>query len=149
ERGGEVVVQVAPARGANIRGTGEDIRPGQVVVAARSVLGPADLGVLASVGRATIAVHQRPRVVILATGSELVEVDESPGAGQVVNSNAYTLAAAAREAGADAVVLPIVRDRPEDIRARLEEAVRADVVLPSGGVSVGDPEYGQEALDAV
>ena len=149
EQEGMLVVRVSPARGAHIRGVGEDIRPGQVVVAPGTVLGPADVGVLASVGRATVVVHQRPRVVILSTGTELVEVDEEPGAGQVVNSNAYTLAAAAREAGADAVVLPIVRDRPEDIRARLEEAVRADVVLSSGGVSVGDLDYVKEALDAV
>ena len=149
ERDGEVVVQVAPARGANIRGTGEDIRPGQVVVAARSVLGPADLGVLASVGRATIAVHQRPRVVILATGSELVEVDESPGAGQVVNSNAYTLAAAVREAGGEPIVLPIVRDQPHVIREALATALRADVLLTSGGVSVGDLDFVKEELAAV
>ncbi|TMA79296.1 MAG: molybdopterin molybdotransferase MoeA, partial [Deltaproteobacteria bacterium] len=108
-----------------------------------------DLGVLASVGRATIAVHQRPRVVILATGSELVEVDESPGAGQVVNSNAYTLAAAVREAGGEPIVLPIVRDQPHVIREALATALRADVLLTSGGVSVGDLDFVKEELAAV
>ena len=93
------------------------------------------------------AVHQRPRVSILATGSELVEVDEEPGPGQVVNSNAYALAAAAREAGGDPVVLPIVGDRPEDIRRLLAEALRADVVLTSGGVSVGDHDFVKQLLD--
>ncbi len=146
---GGVVVQRPVARGANVRGVGEDIRPGQVVVECGTLLGPADLGVLASVGRATVVVHQRPRVAILSTGTELVEVDEEPAAGQVVNSNAYTLAAAVREAGAEAVVLPIVRDRPEDIRALFVEALRTDVVLSSGGVSVGDLDYVKEALDAV
>ena len=149
EREGEVVVQRAPARGANIRDTGEDIRPGQVVVATGNVLGPADLGVLASVGRAAIAVHQRPRVVIVATGSELVEVDETPGAGQVVNSNAYTLAAAVREAGGEPTVLPIVRDDPRVIREALATGLRADVLLTSGGVSVGDLDFVKEELDAV
>ena len=128
---------------------GEDIRPGQVVVAAGSVLGPADLGVLASVGRATVGVHQRPRVVILATGSELVEVDEAPGPGQVVNSNAYTLAAAVREAGGEPIVLPIVRDQPHVIREALATALRADVLLTSGGVSVGDLDFVKEELAAV
>jgi len=149
EHDGTLVVRASPARGAHIREAGDDIRPGQVVAARGTVLGPADLGVLASVGRATVVVHQRPRVAILSTGTELVELDETPGAGQVVNSNAYTLAAAVCEAGGEAVVLPIVRDRPEDIRARLEEAMRADVVLSSGGVSVGDLDYVKEALDAV
>ena len=149
EREGEVVVQRAPARGANIRDTGEDIRPGQVVVATGNVLGPADLGVLASVGRAAIAVHQRPRVVIVATGSELVEVDETPGAGQVVNSNAYTLAAAVRETGGEPTVLPIVRDDPGMIREALATGLRADVLLTSGGVSVGDLDFVKEELTAV
>src|SRR5262249_51512171 len=122
---------------------------GQVVVARGSVLGPADLGVLASVGRAAIAVHQRPRVVILATGSELVEVDEAPAAGQVVNSNAYTLAAAVREAGGEPTVLPSVRDGPRVIREALATGLRADVLLTSGGVSVGDLDFVKDELDAV
>jgi molybdopterin molybdotransferase len=147
ESDGVVVVRKAPARGANIRDAGEDVRPGQVVVAAGAVLGPADLGALASVGRATVNVFQRPRVAIVATGSELVEVDEEPSAGQVVNSNAYALAAAVTDAGGEGVVLPIVRDRPEEIRARLAEALRADVVLTSGGVSVGDLDFVKQLLD--
>jgi molybdopterin molybdotransferase len=148
ERDGTVAIRVAPARGANVRGAGEDVAPGDVVVAAGTVLGPADVGVLASVGRAAVVVHQRPRVAILSTGSELVEVDELPGPGQVVNSNAYTLAAAAREAGADALVLPLVRDRREEIDARLVDALRADVVLTSGGVSVGELDFVKDALAA-
>ncbi len=149
ERDGVVVIRVAPAEGANVRGAGEDIRPGQVVVGRGTVLGPADLGVLASIGRASVLVHRRPQVAILSTGTELVELDEEPGPGQVVNSNAYALAAAVRDAGAEPIVLPIVRDRPEDIRARLEEAVRADVVLTSGGVSVGDLDFVKQTLDAM
>jgi molybdopterin molybdotransferase len=88
-------------------------------------------------------------VAILSTGTELVEVDEPPGPGQVVNSNAYALAAAAAAAGADPFVLPIVRDRPDDIRARLADALRADVVLSTGGVSVGEFDFVKEALDAL
>jgi len=148
EEDGAVVVRALPARGANVRAAGEDVRPGQPVLAAGTVLGPADLGVLASIGCATVLVHHRPRVTILSTGTELVEVDETPGPGQVVNSNAYTLAAAASEAGATAVVLPIVRDRAEDIRARLDDALRADVVLTSGGVSVGDLDLVKDVLAA-
>jgi len=148
ERDGTVVVRAAPARGANVRPAGEDVRPGQVVVAAGTVIGPADLGVLASVGCAALAVHRRPRVAILPTGAELVEVDETPGPGQVVNSNAYSLAAAAREAGAEPLVLPITRDRAADIRAGIARALEADVVLTSGGVSVGELDLVKDALAA-
>src|SRR5262249_7106431 len=109
--------------------------------------GPADLGMLASIGCATVLVHRRARVTIVSTGTELVEVDEEPGPGQVVNSNAYTLAAAVREMGAEPVVLPIVRDRPEAIRALFAEALGADVLLSSGGVSVGDLDFVKQVLD--
>jgi molybdopterin molybdotransferase len=144
-----VIVREAPAAGANIRDAGEDIRPGQVVLSAGAIIGPADLGVLASAGRASIAVHRRPRVAIVSTGSELVEVDQTPQRGQVVNSNAYALAAAVREAGAEAIVLPKVEDRPEAVRARLAEALEADVVLTTGGVSVGALDFVNESLAAL
>jgi molybdopterin molybdotransferase len=149
ERDGTVLVRVAPAPGANVRGAGEDVRPGQVVLPAGTAVGPADAGVLASIGRATLLVHQRPRVAIVSTGSELVELDEMPGPAQVVNSNAYALAAAVREAGGEPFVLPIVRDRDEDIRSQLTRALAADVVLSSGGVSVGDLDLVKGALAAL
>src|SRR5206468_12814959 len=138
ERDGTVVVRAAPAPGANVRPAGEDVRPGQVVVTAGTAIGPADLGVAASIGCGTLAVHRRPRVAILPTGAELVEVDQTPGPGQVVNSNAYSLAAAAREAGAEPLVLPIARDRAADIRAGPARALHADGVLTRGRLSVGE-----------
>jgi molybdopterin molybdotransferase len=148
--GDHVHVKDVTLRGANVRLAGEDIAIGATVVRAGQELGPADVGVLASVGRATIAVYRRPRIAILSTGAELVEVDEAPGPSQVVNSNAYALVAAVREAGCEApLVLPIVRDRFEDIRQRLEEAAAADVVLSTGGVSVGEFDFVKEALDAL
>jgi len=146
EADGHVTVRVAPRPHANVREAGEDVRPGQVVVAAGTSLGPADIGILASVGRATLVVHRRPRVAVVATGSELVEVDETPGPGQVVNTNAYALAAAVREAGGQPIVFPIVRDRPDDLRAQLAEALAADVVLTTGGVSVGELDYVKDTL---
>lgn len=147
ENDGTVLVKTAPKRGTDIRLAGEDIQPGQVVAAAGTVLGPADVGVLASIGRATLLVHRRPRVAILSTGSELVEIHEEPGPGQVVNSNAYALAAAVRDAGGEALVLPIVRDRLEEVRDRLRDGLDADVLLTSGGVSVGDLDFVNQALD--
>ena len=147
EQGGVVTVAIAVPLGNNIRNAGEDVAPGQEVLAPGAVIGPADVGVLASVGRATVVVHRRPRVTILSTGSELVEVDEPIGPGQVVNSNAYALAAAVREAGGEPIVLPIVRDDPAAVRAGLAQAMLGDVVLSSGGVSVGDFDFVKEALD--
>jgi molybdopterin molybdotransferase len=149
EADGIVTIAVAATPGQNVRLAGEDVAPGAVVLAAGTVVGPADLGVLASVGRATVTVYRRPRVAIVATGAELVEVDQEPGPGQVVNSNAYALVGAVQEAGGEAVVLPIVRDRFEDIRDTLAEAARADVVLSTGGVSVGEYDFVKEALDAI
>jgi molybdopterin molybdotransferase len=118
-------------------------------VQAGQPLGPADVGVLASIGCASVSVHARPRVAILSTGAELVEIDQTPGPGQVVNSNAWALAAAVREAGAEPVVLPLVRDRLEDVQAALLRAATHDVVLSTGGVSVGDFDFVKEALDAL
>ena len=149
EADGVVTITTVPTARANVRYAGEDIERGATVVRAGTRLGPADLGVLTSVGRGTVAVSQRPRVAIVSTGAELVEVDAEPGPGQVVNSNAYSLAAAVVEAGGVPLLLPIVRDRREDIRAALAAAARADVVLSSGGVSVGDFDFVKEELDAL
>jgi molybdopterin molybdotransferase len=133
--------------GTHIRASGEDIHRGQVVLEKGRVLRPADIGLLASVGRGMVLVRQRPRVAILSTGNELVEVDEALRPGQIVNSNAYTLAAAVREAGCQPVPLEIARDTLEEIRAALNEAVRHDVVLSTGGVSVGDFDFVKTAMD--
>ncbi len=147
---GVVTVRVPIKAGANVRPRGEDIAPGQVVLARGTLIGPADLGVLASIGVGTVLAHRRPRVAIVSTGAELVEIDQTPGPAQVVNSNAYVLAAAVARAGGTPTVLPIARDRFEDIRARFEEAMaNADVVLSTGGVSVGEFDFVKEALDAV
>src|SRR2546425_5220144 len=148
EEGDRLLVRAPVPLGANIRAAGEDVEPGQVVLARGTVVGPADVGVLASVGRSSVLVHQRPRVAILSTGSELVEMDDVPGPGQVVNSNAYGLAAAVREAGGEPVVLPIVPDRLGDIRASVAEAAPADVVGSTGGGSVGDLDFVKEARGA-
>src|SRR5262245_37744554 len=149
EADGFVTVRVSLKRAANVRPRGEDIAPGATVLAPGTIVGPADVGVLASIGRAALAVYRRPRVAILSTGAELVEIDESPAPAQVVNSNAYGLAAAVAQVGALPLVLPIVRDRFEAIRARFEEAAGADVVLSTGGVSVGEYDFVRDALDAL
>jgi len=147
EHDGQVWIRRSERAGNNVRASGEDIHRRQVVLEKGRALRPADMGLLASVGRSLVLVRQRPRVAILSTGNELAEVDEALRLGQIVNSNAYTLAAAVREAGGIPVPLAIVRDTLAEIRATLSEAVRHDVVLSTGGVSVGDFDFVKEAMD--
>lgn len=136
-----VAVRAAVGAGSNVREPGEDLRAGEPVLEAGRLLRPADIGLLASLGLSMLRVARRPRVAILSTGDELVDVGESLGPGQIVNSNAYTLAAAVEEAGAEPVHLGIVRDRPALIRDAFADAMSADVVLSTGGVSVGSFDY--------
>jgi len=147
EQGGRVWIKRQERSGTHIRASGEDIHRGQLVLEKGRILRPADIGLLASVGRSFVLVRQRPRVAILSTGNELVEVDEALRPGQIVNSNAYTLAAAVQEAGGQPVPLAIARDNLQEIRAALHEAVRHDVVLSTGGVSVGDFDFVKAAMD--
>jgi molybdopterin molybdotransferase len=147
--GGAVIVERAGPRGAHIRQPGEDIRSGQCVLESGRSLAPADVGLLASIGRALVLVHQRPRVAIVSTGNELVEADDAVAPGQVVNSNAYTLAAAVTEAGGMPVPLPIARDTLDDIRSVLSDAARCDACLSTGGVSVGEFDYVKQVMDEI
>ena len=149
EAGSDVEVHAAVPAGANVRHAGEDVRSGETVLEPGRVLRPADIGLIASLGRPMVRVTRRPRVAILATGDELVDVGEPLGRGQIVNSNAYTLAAAVEEAGAEPILMGVARDRPELIRAAFAEAVTADVVLSTGGVSVGSFDYVRRILSEI
>jgi molybdopterin molybdotransferase len=146
EAGDEVIIRVAVAAGANVRHPGEDMHAGETVLEAGRMLRAADIGLIASLGLPMVRVARRVRVAIIATGDELVDVGEPLGPGQIVNSNAYTLAAAVEEAGAEALCMGIVRDRPDLIHAAFSEAVTADMVLSTGGVSVGSFDYVRRIL---
>lgn len=133
-----VVIYVAAARWQNVRQAGEDVRKGEVVVAAGAALRPAEIGVLATAGARRVRVIPRPRIAVLSTGDELVEIDETPGPGKIRDTNRYSLMAAVRAAGAVPVDLGIARDTAEDLRAKFRRATEAHVIVTSGGVSVGD-----------
>ena len=136
-----------PEPGAHIRRRGEDVRAGQTVLEAGHRLGPAQLGMLAAVGRARALVRPKPRVVILSTGSELVEPGTTPGPGQISESNSYMLSAAAHQAGALAYRIGIVPDDPRTLLDTIEDQlIRADLVVTSGGVSVGAHDVVKEVL---
>lgn len=147
--GEEVLVKVQPEPRENIRSAGEDVDRGDRVLESGAVIGPAQLGLLASMGRSVVAVHQRPRVAILSGGDELVEPDADATGGCIVSSNSYALAGQCIEVGAEPVYLGIARDRPEDIEAHLRAGLQADCIVSSAGVSVGDRDYMREALEAV
>ena len=149
EQGGVVTFRGGAAPGQHVRRTGEDIVAGDVVLPAGVLLGPGELGLLSALGRTLVQVHRRPQVAIVSTGDELVPADIAPGPGQIVNSNAHALLAQVTAAGAIGRVLPIAADDPAGIAACLAEAARADVVISSGGVSVGEFDYVRAGLDQI
>jgi molybdopterin molybdotransferase len=136
----------APA-GTNLRWPGDDVQSGTLLVAGGTELGPAEIALLAALGVHPVRVTRRPRVAILSTGDELAPLGETPKPGQIRESNSPYLVAAAIRAGAETVPLGIARDRAEDLRAKLEQARAADLVLTSGGVSVGDYDLVKQMLD--
>ncbi len=142
-----VEILAEPALGEFVRPRGEDLHVGETVMTAGKRLSPSDIGTLASLNHAMIDVWRRPRVGIVSTGDELVDVDQVPSGAQIVNSSAYALAAAVAEAGGEAVILKVARDQPEEIRARLSEAIALDGVFSTGGVSVGDFDHVKQILD--
>jgi len=146
---GRVEIRVAPALHEHVRSAGEDFETGDRLVPAGVVLGAMHLGVLASIGRTIVSVYQRPTVAILSSGDELVEPDRATDSGQIVSSNSYTLAAACREIGARPSYLGIAGDRPEEIESRLRAGLRADVIVTSAGVSVGDHDHVRAVLEKI
>ncbi len=144
---GEVRVHRPAGTGQHVRPRGSDIAAGTLAVTAGTVLGAPQLGLLAAVGRATVTARPRPRVVALSTGSELAPPGTALGPGQIHDSNGPMLAAAAQQAGAVAYRTAAVADDPDALRATLEDQlVRADLVITSGGVSVGAYDVVKEAL---
>ena len=135
--GNSVTIEKNVPIGANIRARGGDLRQGETVVPAGVRLTPARIGALAAAGVAEVTVSRRPRVAILATGSELVAPGLPLGPGQVYESNGSILAAQAVAAGCDVVRLPAVADDREAHRAAIERGLACDVLITSGGVSVG------------
>jgi len=146
ERDGTVRIPgpVRPRR--HIRFRGEDVRAGERVLPAGTLLRPPEISLLASFGRAVVPVYRKPRVAVLSTGDELVELGEDRGAGKIVNSNSHALAAAIREAGGEPILLGIARDERDDLRERLSSGLAADALVTSAGVSAGDRDLVRDVL---
>jgi molybdopterin molybdotransferase len=138
--------------GVNIRQAGEDIAAGTTVMDAGHELGAAALGVLASLAMATPLIYRRPRVAILASGDEIVDIDQPDqilSGRKIASSNSHTLMALVREAGGVPVLLGIARDTPESVREHLQPALECDLLLTSAGVSVGEHDHLRAVLDAM
>ena len=146
-RGDRVRIDVAVPAGEHVRLAGEDVRLGETILEGGARLGPAHLGILASLGRTLVSVHQRPQVALLSGGDELVEPDGDVAGGRIVSSNSYTLAAQCRELGAEPHYLGIARDDPADIERRLRAGLGSDALVTSAGVSVGDRDHVRPVLE--
>ncbi|MBQ1089609.1 gephyrin-like molybdotransferase Glp [Streptomyces sp. B93] len=147
---GQVQVYRAAEARAHVRAQGSDVKAGDRALAAGTVLGPPQISLLAAIGRGTVRVRPRPRVVVLSTGSELVQPDGELAPGQIYDSNSFALTAAARDAGAIAYRVGAVADDAETLRTTIEDQlVRADLMVTTGGVSVGAYDVVKEALSYV
>ena len=140
----EILREIRP--GENIRRAGEDIRKGEPVLEEGKVVGPAEIGLLASLGMDKVPVIRAPEVAILATGDELIEVNEALVPGKIRSSNSYTLYGQVLRCGGIPVDLGIVKDIREEIRAGIESGLDYDMLLTSGGVSVGDYDLVKDVL---
>lgn len=135
------ILKSESGRGANIRPRGEDVKRGDRIIRTGTVLRPAEVGMLAILAKSFVMVHQRPRVGILSTGDELIDLDEPFDEHKIVNSNSYGIAAGVQEAGGVPVLLGIARDDPEALAAKITQGLGCEFLVLSGGVSMGDYDF--------
>jgi molybdopterin molybdotransferase len=144
----DVAIFVAQGPAINVREAGEDMRAGSLALAAGTVLRPAELGVLAALGHPHVRVHRRPQVAIVSTGDEVISPDRPLQPGQIRDSNSTTLAALVRRYGGVPRLLGVARDTVAELTATLTAARDADLILTSGGVSMGDYDMVKDVLRA-
>ncbi len=143
----EVTLLQPVTKGQHIRLRGEDVMSGTFFVRAGAIVRPPEVNILATFGKAAVPIHRRPVVAILSTGDELIELGRTPGPGEIVNSNALSLAAAVIETGCIPRILGIARDNRESHLEKLREGLKADVLITSAGVSAGDRDLVRGVLD--
>ncbi|BCS51959.1 molybdopterin molybdenumtransferase MoeA [Geobacter sp. SVR] len=135
--------------GAHIRRRGEDVRANDLVVASGSVLRPQEIGLMVSLGRTEVKVYRKVRVAILATGDELLDAGSIPVSGRIINSNSYSLAAQVLEVGGEPILIGVAADSGEATREKILEGLHADILITTGGVSVGDRDFVKESIQAL
>jgi molybdopterin molybdotransferase len=146
EDNGAVSIRTSVRPGDHIRFQGEDVKAGERIIPAGTVIRPYEISMLASFGKLFIPVYRKVRVAILSTGDELVEPGELLSSGKIINSNALTVAAAVKQIGGEPVMLGIARDDKESLREKLSEGLKADVLITSAGISAGDRDLVREVL---
>jgi molybdopterin molybdotransferase len=146
KNGKTVIIYTSAKKGQNIRFAGEDVQKGDLIINRGSSLRPADIGMLAALGKAFISVYQKPRVAIMSTGDELVDIETNPPLGKIINSNSYSLAAQVLECGGIPIMLGISKDKKLDLQEKFKTALHADVIISSGGVSVGDYDFVKDVM---
>lgn len=137
QTGNSVEIKRSVKSGENFVPRGAEAREGQLLLDRRTRLDHAGIAIAASVGKSKLRVFRRPRIAVLSTGDEIVEIDQTPGPAQIRNSNTYSLAAQIQKAGGEAVQLPIAPDEPSRLRSLIEEGLESDLLLLTGGVSMG------------
>lgn len=145
--GAEVQAQRRVLAGENVVPAGSEARRGEVMVPRGTRVNHTTIAIAAAIGRAEFAAYRRPRVAILATGDELVDINLPPGPNEIRNSNSYSLAAQVSEAGGDAMILPVARDDAAEIELLVRRGLTADLLLLSGGVSMGKYDLVEQALE--
>jgi molybdopterin molybdotransferase len=141
-----VEIQRVVVAGENVVPPGAEARAGQELLPLGTRMGPAQIALAAAAGKASLKVYRKPRVAVLSTGDELVEVAEKPGPSQIRNSNSYSLAALVTDSGGEAVQLPIAPDEEGKLTELIQEGLKADMLLLSGGVSMGKFDLVEQAL---
>jgi molybdopterin molybdotransferase len=148
KRDGRVIIRSEVRPGENVGLAGEDLKEGETALGRGTVIGPAEIGMLAAIGLARVPVARRPRLAVIATGDEIIEPGEPKRRGQIRNANGPALTAMAAEAGAEAGYLGIARDRGSSLASKLARARGADILVLTGGVSVGDYDLVRDELEA-
>jgi molybdopterin molybdotransferase len=147
QKGNKVEILAEAEKGLNVRYRGEDVRKGERVIFNGDIIRPAEMGMLASVGRSSVLVYQRPIVAILATGDELVDIDGDISGDKIISSNSYSLAGQVMACGAVPLLLGIANDTKDDLRAKFEATLRADIIISSAGISVGDFDFVKDVME--
>jgi len=146
--GEQVAVTPVPRMGTNTRSTGEDLRAGEAALTRGQPVRPAEIGMMASLGIGEVAVYRKLRVAFFSTGDELVAIGTPLGPGQIYDSNRYTIYGLLTRLGCEVLDMGVIRDTPQDVERAFKEAAQAaDVIITSGGVSVGEADYVKQILD--
>lgn len=146
QKGSQVEITKSVSAGENIVPSGAEAKQGSVLVERGARLDAAAIALAASVGEARLRVYKRPQVAVLTTGDEIVDVNAMPGPTQIRNSNSYSLAVQIRNAGGEPVLLPIAPDEPRELRRLIEEGLKSDLLLMTGGVSMGRYDLVEQVL---